>query len=113
MDPGGLLRGDARRQDVLRWVVNHGPEKAATTLPVSAIPKLHRPNALPHVLDALETEHALGVEDVSVARLEVQAKTGSAQPPGAVLHVLAIGVDNFGDKRADFISTSRLKTPMT
>ena len=66
--------------------------------PVSAIPKLHRPNALPHVLDALETEHALGVEDVSVARLEVQAKTGSAKPPGGVLHVLAVGIDNFGDK---------------
>ena len=30
------------------------------------------------------------------ARLDVQAKTGSAKPPGGVLHVLAIGIDNFG-----------------
>ena len=96
--PEGFYEATPGAQDVLRWVVNHGPEKAATTLPVSAIPKLHRPNALPHVLDALETAHALGVEDISVASLEVQAKTGSAKPPGAVLHVLAVGIDNFGDK---------------
>ena len=96
--PEGFYEATPGAQDVLRWVVNHGPEKAARTLPVSAIPKLHRPNALPHVLDALETAHALGVEDISVASLEVQAKTGSAKPPGAVLHVLAVGIDNFGDK---------------
>ena len=80
--PEGFYEATPGAQDVLRWVVNHGPEKAATTLPVSAIQKLHRPNALPHVLDALETAHALGVEDISVASLEVQAKTGSAKPPG-------------------------------
>jgi hypothetical protein len=98
--PEGFYEATPGAQDVLKWVVNHGPEKAATTLPVSAIPKLHRPGALPHVLDALETAHALGVEDISVARLEVQAKTGSAKPPGGVLHVLAVGINNFGDKAA-------------
>jgi hypothetical protein len=71
---------------------------APSTLRVSAIQKLHRPGALPHVLDALETAHALGIEDISVAKLEVQAKTGRAKPPSAVLHVLAVGIDNFGDK---------------
>jgi uncharacterized caspase-like protein len=85
---------------VLKWVVNHGPDSAATTLPVSAIVKLHRPSALPHVLDQLETAHALGVDDMTQARFDVQAATGSAKPPGGVLHVLAIGVDRFGDKAA-------------
>jgi WD40 repeat protein len=96
--PEGFYEATPGAQDVLRWVVNHGPEKAATTLPVSAIPKLHRPSALPLVLDELETARALGIDDISTTRLEVQAKTGSAKPPGAVLHVLAIGVDHFGDK---------------
>ena len=27
-----------------------------------------------------------------------EARPGSAKPPGAVLHVLAIGIDQFGDK---------------
>jgi WD40 repeat protein len=96
--PEGFYEATSGAQDVLKWVTNHGPGSAATTLPVSAIAKLHRPNALPHVLDQLETAHALGVDDISQARFDVQAATGSAKPPGGVLHVLAIGVDKFGDK---------------
>jgi uncharacterized caspase-like protein len=65
---------------------------------LSAIPKLHRPDALPLVLDELETARALGIADVAEARLLVQAATGSAIPPGVVLHVLTIGIDHFGDK---------------
>ena len=110
---GHFVRRTPSAQVVLRRVVNHGPQKTATTLPVSANQKVHRPNTLPHVLDALEIAHALGVEDISVARLEVQAKTGSAKPPGAVLHVLAVGIDNFGDKAADSISITGSRTPVT
>jgi WD40 repeat protein len=96
--PEGFYEATPGAQDVLKWVTNHGPDQAATTLPVSAIAKLHRRNALPHVLDQLETAHALGVDDITQARFDVQAQTGSAKPPGGVLHVLAIGVDHFGDK---------------
>ena len=96
--PEGFYEATPGAENVLKWVTNHGPDHAATTLPVSAIAKLHRPNALPHVLDQLETAHALGVDDISQARFDVQAKTGSAKPPGGALHVLAIGVDQFGDK---------------
>ncbi len=96
--PEGFYEATPGAENALKWVVNHGPDKAATTLPVSAIAKLHRPNSLPHVLDQLETAHALGVDDISQARFDVQAQTGSAKPPGGVLHVLAIGVDTFGDK---------------
>jgi WD40 repeat protein len=96
--PEGFYEATPGTQDALKWVTNHGPDQAATTLPVSAIAKLHRRNALPHVLDQLETAHALGVDDITQARLDVQAQTGSAKPPGGVLHVLAIGVDHFGDK---------------
>ena len=95
--PEGFYEATPGAEDVLKWVTNHGPDSAATTLPVSAIAKLHRPNALPRVLDQLETAHALGVDDISQARFDVQAATGSAKPPGGVLHVLAIGVDKFGD----------------
>ncbi|HZZ22975.1 MAG TPA: caspase family protein [Roseiarcus sp.] len=96
--PEGFYEATPGAEDVLKWVVNHGPDHAATTLPVSAIAKLHRPSALPLVLNELETARALGVDDITQARLDVQAKTGSAKPPGGVLHVLAIGVDTFGDK---------------
>ncbi len=96
--PEGFYEATPGAQNVLKWVVNHGPDRAATTLPVSAIAKLHRPNALPLVLNELETARALGVDDMTQARLDVQAKTGSEKSPGGVLHVLAIGVDKFGDE---------------
>ena len=96
--PEGFYEATPGAEDVLKWVTNHGPDSAATTLPVSAIPRLHRPDALPFVLDEGETARALGVADVAGARLAVQKATGSDKPPGGVLHVLAIGVDRFGDK---------------
>jgi WD40 repeat protein len=99
--PEGFYEATSDAENVLKWVVNHGPDKAATTLPVSAIGKLHRPDALRLVLDQLETERALGIAEVAAARLDVQTATGSAKPPGGVLHVLAIGVDKFGDKAGD------------
>jgi WD40 repeat protein len=96
--PEGFYEATPGAEDVLKWVVNHGPDNAATTLPVAAVARLHRASALPLVLTELETARALGVDDMTRARLDVQARTGSAKPPGGVLHVLAIGVDTFGDK---------------
>jgi Caspase domain len=96
--PEGFYEATPGAETALKWVVNHGPDVATTTLPVSAIAKLHRPDTLKLVLDELETERALGIAEVAAARLDVQKATGSAKPPGAVLHVLAIGVDQFGDK---------------
>ena len=96
--PEGFYKATAGAQDVLKWVTNHGPERAASTLPVSAIPRLHRPDALPLVLQELETARALGIADLAAARSAVQIATGSAKPPGGDLHVLAIGIDHFGDR---------------
>ena len=111
--PEGFYGATPGADNVLKWVTNHGPDSAASVLPVSAIAKLHRPNALHHVLDQLETAHALGVEDETLAKFDVQAATGSAKPPGGVLHVLAIGVDNFGKEAGDSISTMPPRTPTT
>jgi WD40 repeat protein len=93
--PEGLYEATPGAHDVLKWVTNHGPDMLATAFPASATAKMHRPDLLAHVLDQSESS-ALRVKDISDARLEVQAKTGSAKPPGGVLHVLAIGVDTFG-----------------
>jgi WD40 repeat protein len=99
--PEGFYEATPGAENVLKWVTNHGPDKAATTLPVSAIPRLHRPDALKLVLDELETARALGIAELAASRLAVQKATGSAKPPGGVLHVLAVGVDKFGDKAGD------------
>jgi WD40 repeat protein len=99
--PEGFYGATPGAFGVLQWQVNRGFDAAADTVPVSAIPKLRRPDALALVLQELETARALGVADVKAARREVQIATGSAKAPGARLHVLTIGVSDYGDKAKD------------
>jgi Caspase domain len=100
--PEGFYAATSGAFGVLRWQVNKGVSAAAETVPVSAIPRLYRPDALPLVLQELETERALGIAEAAAARREVQLVTGAAKPPGARLHVLAIGISDYGDK-AEFL----------
>jgi hypothetical protein len=44
---------------------------------------------------------AAGLAEAKAAREQVQKVTGSAKPPGARLHVLAIGVSHYGDKASN------------
>jgi len=96
--PEGFYGATPGAYGVLRWQVNHGVDASAETVPVSAIPKLNRPDALPLVLQELETARALGVADLAFARRDVQLATGAAKPPGARLHVLTIGISDYGAK---------------
>jgi len=43
----------------------------------------------------------LGIADMKAAREAVQLATGAAKAPGARLHILTIGVSNYGDKAKD------------
>jgi WD40 repeat protein len=96
--PEGFYAATPGAYGVLRWQVNRGADAAADTVPVSAIPKLNRPDALPLVLQEMETARALGVADLAAARHDVQVATRAAKAPGARLHVLSIGVSDYGDK---------------
>jgi len=53
------------------------------------------------VLQEMETARALGIADMKAARRDVQIATGSKKGPGARLHVLTIGVSDYGDKAKD------------
>jgi WD40 repeat protein len=96
--PEGFYAATPNAHGVLRWLVNRGPDKPAETFPVSVIPRLHRPDALKLVLQERETARALGIADLAAARIDVQNVTGAAEAPGARLHVLTIGISNYGDK---------------
>jgi WD40 repeat protein len=96
--PEGFYGATAGAFGVLQWQVNRGFDAAADTVPVYAIPKLRRPEALALVLQELETARALGIADMKAARRDVQIATGSTNAPGARLHVLTIGVSDYGDK---------------
>ena len=53
--PEGFYDATPGAFGVLRWHVNRGPDAAADAIPVSEIPRLKRPDALPFVLQELET----------------------------------------------------------
>jgi WD40 repeat protein len=99
--PEGFYGATPGAFGVLQWQVNRDFDAVADTVPVSAIPRLRRPDALALVLQELETARALGIADVKAARREVQIATGSKKGPGARLHVLTIGVSDYGDKAKD------------
>ena len=99
--PEGFYDATPGAFGVLKWHVNRGREAAADALPVSSIPRLKRPDALPLVLQELETARALGIADLAAARFDVQAATGAPVAPGARLHVLSIGISDYGEKAKD------------
>ena len=92
--PEGFYGATPGAFGVLQWQVNRGFDAAADTVPVSAIPRLRRRDALALVLQELETARALGIADLKAARRDVQIATGSKKAPGARLHVLTIGVSD-------------------
>jgi Caspase domain len=96
--PEGFYGATPGAFGVLRWHVNRGFDEAPVAVPVNEIPKLRRPDALALVLQELETARALGIADVKAAREAVRIKTGATRAPGARLHVLTIGVSEYGDK---------------
>jgi WD40 repeat protein len=99
--PEGFYGATAGAFGVLQWQVNRGFDAAADAVPVHAIPRLRRPDALALVLQELEAARALGIADIKAARRDVQIATGSKKAPGARLHVLTIGVSDYGDKASD------------
>src|SRR5262249_56528352 len=48
-----------------------------------------------------ETGGGVGMADMKAARRDVQIATRSTKAPGARLHVLTIGVSDYGDKARD------------
>src|SRR6267154_1167514 len=96
--PEGFYGATAGAFGVLQWQVNRGFDAAADAVPVNAISRLRRPDALALVLQELETARALGIADLKAARRDVQIATGSTKAPGARLHVLTIGISDYGDK---------------
>jgi WD40 repeat protein len=94
--PEGFYAATPGAHGVLRWHVNHGWDAPAEAIPVSEIPRSRRPEAIRLVLQTLDIDRAIGLAERTEMRAEVQRRTGSAVPPGARLHVLTVGVSDYG-----------------
>ena len=94
--PEGVYAATPGARRVLRWHVNHGWDRAAEAIPVEAIPETYRPEVIRHVLPQMGTAGAIAVAELAKIRGAVQRATGAEVMPGARLHVLAIGVSDYG-----------------
>ena len=103
--PEGFYVATPGAHGVLRWHVNRGWD-AAESWAVADIPGFYRPAVLPLVLQEMETPRAVGLAVMAEQRTLVQLRTHSGVPPGAQLHMLAIGISKYND---EFASHLRLR----
>jgi WD40 repeat protein len=97
--PEGFYAATAGAQGVLRWHVNRGWDPA-DSVPVENIPGSYRPDLLPLVLQELETARAFGLAGLAEHNREVMLRTNSHISPGAQLHLLTIGIDEYKEEYA-------------
>jgi WD40 repeat protein len=93
--PEGYFASTAGALGVLRWHANNEQDERAfaSALPAASIPGLRRPDILPLALETTDPIVAAGLAQTGVLRSAVQVSTGTTKPPGATLHVLAIGIN--------------------
>lgn len=98
--PEGFYAASPGAHGVLRWHVNRPDWQPAASYPVADIPGFHRPTVIPLVLQEMETARAIGIAVIAEQRRQVQLLTNSRVPPGARLHVLAVGVSRYNERAA-------------
>jgi WD40 repeat protein len=93
--PEGFYAASPGAHGVLRWHVNQPGWQPARDFAVSDIPGFYRPEAIKLVLREMETPRAIGLAVLAEQREKVRLLTNSRIPPGARLHLLAIGVSRY------------------
>jgi hypothetical protein len=96
--PEGFYAATPGAHGILRWLVNRGWDAPADSTPIEDIPGSYRPAMLPLVLQELETARAFGLLGLADHAREVMLRTNSRVPPGAQLHLLAIGINAYSGK---------------
>jgi uncharacterized caspase-like protein len=94
--PEGIYAATPGAHGVLRWHVNRGWDAPAEAIPVAEIPETYRPEAIRLMLQTLDTPRAIGLAVLAEMRAAIQRRTGTAMAPGAKLHVLTVGVSDYG-----------------
>jgi Caspase domain len=94
--PEGVYAATPGAHGILRWHVNRGWDAPAEAIPVAEIPETYRPEAIRLVLQTLDTPRAIGLAILAEIRAAIQRRTGAAVAPGARLHVLTVGVSDYG-----------------
>ena len=94
--PEGIYAATPGAHGVLRWHVSRGWDTLAEAIPVAEMPETYRPEAIRLVLQTLDTPRAIGLAILAEVRAAIQRRTGAAVAPGARLHMLTVGVSDYG-----------------
>ena len=99
--PEGFYGATPGAFGVLQWQVNRGFDAAAETVPVSDDSQIAAAGCA--CLGAAGTGNGAGAGHCrhESGPADVQIATGAAKAPGARLHVLTIGVSDYGEKARD------------
>ena len=105
--PDGFYASSPEATNKLQYYVNDkdGFNVIGRTYPITTWPKLHRPQILQLLLKAADINQTLGLAglaELNEIRLDVQNVTGAAKAAGPRLHVLTVGINEFGEN-ADFL----------
>ena len=95
----GIYYATARAQSILQWHVNdrNAPwDVAPEAIPVSEIAETRRPDVVKLVLPTLDVTEAIKLAELAKIRGAIRARTGATASTGQLLHVLAIGVSDYG-----------------
>jgi hypothetical protein len=95
--PEGVYAASGGGHGVLRWHENQPGWQPAESFPVRDIPGAYRAEAIKLIPREMETARALGIDDLAKLRRQVLLRTRSGIPPGARLHLLAIGVSRYDE----------------
>jgi WD40 repeat protein len=95
--PEGVYAATPGAYGVLRWHVNHGWDAPGEAIPVSEIPETHRPEVIRLVLQQMGTPGAIAVAELTKIREAIKQRTGTSTAPGARLHVLTVGISDYGE----------------
>jgi Caspase domain len=97
--PEGFYAATSGARGVLRWHVNRGWDAPAEAIPVEEIPDTYEPEVIRHVLQKMGTWGAREEARRTKIKAALERRTGTAvAPPGARLHVLTMGVSEYGEK---------------
>jgi hypothetical protein len=98
--PEGFYAATAGAHGVMHWHVNRGWDQAADSVAIRDIPGSYRPAMLPLVLQELETPRALGLAVMAEHNRDTMLRINSQVPPGARLHLLAMGISAYNEDYA-------------
>jgi hypothetical protein len=93
--PEGFYAASPGAHGVLRWRKNQPDWQPAKDYAVADISGFYRPETIKLVLQEMETPRAFGLAGIAEQRKKVLLLTHSSVPPGARLHVLAIGISHY------------------